>query len=931
MTRRTHFARRRSLLALTGACLALALLASSARAEPWGQLGRLDLGRTETRSGEAEAGKVNLPYPSHGANGEDDGLAFAVDAADAGFYIADQLQAPDAEDKYVARFRIQRFEADGHASASVVFSTSTEGLEVKKEQGRLGATGLELAVDPSRNRVYALVRYERRGVSKDEEKEQEKEEKQQEREEEEEKKGKKPVGSHKKAYEREPLDAEEQAAGPLYAFEYTGGKLVSAKTGTKGEALALIAAEGETASFQAQGEKPKQALLNPHGLAVDPTTGDVLVVGDQDEQSAEKVEKGEAQKQCRAAAQWVAIQQTGGHVTGASLARRYVDKTNTLGTAIGEEACAEQEVPYAPYSPVLTPHGRLLAQVGEGQVWQLGSEEPGTSFEELAMPVHRVFALEDLGPGDTLLGDPVDGEDSSNPSLSLLPEEGAAGESEGKLYLTADRPLGSKEAVLVLHYAESEGASGPLSDQVLGWLGGTTPPAGDESNEDCVIANSKIGGESALLGAYRQAGQEGVLAFTPVPVNYANPKLERKELIVAKLGPGGSTANCPQPQVSRPTAMVAGKAVQTLELGSAAGVSATVAEANATSVQWRFDYTSPQAALETALTGFGAESPELKSHLFEHYGECLVEAVVHSDDLMAPATVASREPLALTVEPAPIRIAIQPRPAARAGEATRFEATVVDPNEEAGGLSYTWRFGDGASLTGATTAAAHRALLTAEHSYSAPGSYTVTLEVQDEAYGLMQLPPALASTEVAAGEGAQEEAVKREEEANHRAAAIEHQQEEVKRQEEANQQAEPEAVRYPKTGVLPFVSSQGDPEARLASSTLSVSAAGAVPVSVTCPRGETSCTGTVTLRTLNAVSARKKKAILTLASGAFTVAGGRTETITLHLSSQARALLARSHTLHALATILAHDPTGASRTVKTIVTLRPAARPHHRR
>jgi 1,4-dihydroxy-2-naphthoyl-CoA synthase len=89
------------------------------------------------------------------------------------------------------------------------------------------------------------------------------------------------------------------------------------------------------------------------------------------------------------------------------------------------------------------------------------------------------------------------------------------------------------------------------------------------------------------------------------------------------------------------------------------------------------------------------------------------------------------------------------------------------------------------------------------------------------------------------------------------------------------------------------------------------------------------------LRTLTAVSARAHargpaKKVLTLAAGSFTLGGGQVKAVTLHLSSQARALLARSHVLRARATVSAHDPAGGSSTVATTVTLKPAkASSHH--
>ena len=118
--------------------------------------------------------------------------------------------------------------------------------------------------------------------------------------------------------------------------------------------------------------------------------------------------------------------------------------------------------------------------------------------------------------------------------------------------------------------------------------------------------------------------------------------------------------------------------------------------------------------------------------------------------------------------------------------------------------------------------------------------------------------------------------------------------------------------------------------AELASTFLTASSSGTVSVKIICPGGESRCTGMVTLRTLNAViarvtghqSKRRKAAILTLAAGSFKVAGGHATTVKLHLSGKGRTLLARTHVLHARATIVAHGPAGATHTTQTIVTIR---------
>jgi hypothetical protein len=117
------------------------------------------------------------------------------------------------------------------------------------------------------------------------------------------------------------------------------------------------------------------------------------------------------------------------------------------------------------------------------------------------------------------------------------------------------------------------------------------------------------------------------------------------------------------------------------------------------------------------------------------------------------------------------------------------------------------------------------------------------------------------------------------------------------------------------------------PDAQLAATALQAGSSGNVSVKVSCPAGESSCSGTITLRTLGAVtadfasSAKVKAAVLTLASGSFTVPGGEARTVILHLSGKGRTLLARSHVLRVRATIVAHDPAGATHTSHSIVTV----------
>jgi PKD repeat protein len=183
-------------------------------------------------------------------------------------------------------------------------------------------------------------------------------------------------------------------------------------------------------------------------------------------------------------------------------------------------------------------------------------------------------------------------------------------------------------------------------------------------------------------------------------------------------------------------------------------------------------------------------------------------------------------------------------------------------------------------------------------------------------------------------------AKKREEEA---AAAKKHEEEAAaaKKREEAaaaegKQEAEAAARKHEEEESLVSVGGQAAagllaagplavPDAKLQSTALAASASGAVSIRISCPAGESSCSGTVTLQTLDAVSAgarrSAKKAVLTLARASFAVAGGHVSTVRLHLSARARALLARSGTMHVRATIIAHDPAGGTHTAHSLVTL----------
>ena len=261
---------RRALPALAATGVLSFAFTSIAHAQEWGEFEHAFIS-----SGKG-AGQVN------GAGH----TAFAVDSATGSFYVADEL-----EEGAQPKFRIQRFEFDGKggvtAKGSIEFAVPATGEKGEKESSP--GQEVQLAVDSANGRVYALVVSRRREENEKEEKELEKEEAELEA------KGEKcePNAKPPTCYERQPLDYEEMAAGELYAFYYKSGALVPAKT-KEGKLAPIVTEKG----FLPQGETPKQALLNPHGLAVEPETGDLFITGQQDvAESNEKIEKGEESAQ----------------------------------------------------------------------------------------------------------------------------------------------------------------------------------------------------------------------------------------------------------------------------------------------------------------------------------------------------------------------------------------------------------------------------------------------------------------------------------------------------------------------------------------------------------------------------------------------------------------------------------------------------------
>jgi hypothetical protein len=730
----------------------LCALAAAAHAE-WGELGRSEILGPKVHE---------VTFTSSASV-----LAFATDSADSSYYIGDEPKEGE--------YRIQRF-VGGKAEASISF-TPPEPKKAHDAEGET-AVGLEIAVDPVHNRVYALVLYKRRSESEKEEKELEKEE------------GHLKCEPPKTCWERFPLDSEEQAAGELYAFELTenGTKLVSAKE-AKGKPAPIIGEttdESSTTAFADQSEQPKEALLDPRGMAVDPKTGNVAILGVEDEEPDIDVEKEEAEKQCRAAAQFIILESNAGELTG-HLGHRYVDKADVLRPQ--EFGCQPEERTDVPLSPAITPGGNLLiysGAQGEGQIWEVptpGSESGEGELETkptMLYDEHQVGALLNMEPPEATFG----------PVMSFVPE----GATDGRIYLAVEG-IAHEPIPLALHYAESAEKASEVSE--IGWTAGGAGEMCGIPSPDNVTAVVGAGHERALvLDAFLEEGTN-------------SPRVES-----FAFGPGGSTSGCPKATLTAPH-MIFGLDQESQEVptGQPVTLSSELKGADAKSVKWELKYknskTDEEGTETVEQTGIQLRNPAGEyeflplKYEFQHTGNYEISEVVEGDDL-ADETVKAAEVLDIVVTPSPpiLKPALPKAVRVNEEEAT-LSATVEDLNasekQKLHLKKVKWEFGDHSAAVEETPGELPNPTeLQIKHKFSSrcgTGKCKVTLTVE-----AAEGAPAVTTVEIAVTESRAEEAQhqKEREEAEARKKAEEAEAQHQKEAEEAAAHKKAEEAQHQK-------------------------------------------------------------------------------------------------------------------------------------
>ena len=670
-----------------------------------------------------------------------------------------------------------------------------------------------------------------------------------------------------KRFAEDAIDGNIVAAGALYALKSTtsSGKLEPAE-GTGKEGLL-----GTTETLGANSETQGKSLLVPSGIAVDPLTGEVLILGVDDEGSG-------------------GLHAAVAHVSAGG---------SVLFTWIDPDAASNET---EPDSPVVSPGGKLFFESGD-ELFALpasarsGAPEPVFSFAEPESLETGPFAgeLASFGEGETSFGG----------GLSII-SEGAP--SEGRLVAFAEvhamseaGELGEeRNGALNFDYVE-EGEHVKVSE--AGWTGGVPGEGQGEKVKPCEIG---------FAGA-----NPAVAATTDNGLDVLSPAWSE----VIELGPGGSGCPTAKEAPSGLEVTLDGKRVANPEISDTVTLAGRIVQANVLSVQWVFG----DGQEEVIATPSGEQTQTAETtHKFAKAGDLTVEAIIHTDNLATPELRLKSSLDVIETRGGSPKVKQQPAPeTVLEGQTAKFEASASgEPQPTTQWEVSTDKGEKWAPLTGQTLDTLELADVAATqngYEYRATFDNDVGTAVSSAA-----------ATLTVETKQAREEKLRKQqqEEELHK----QQQEEEAKRSQEKHQQenktppptSEPES---PKPAQQVDSLKEASPRATLAGTSLSVSAAGAVVVKVSCPTGVSECTGTVTLRTLSAVAAARgtaasKKSVLTLAQGSFSVSGGQSKTLTLHLSSQGRRLLSRSRSLHVRATVASRNPAGESQTVLGTVTLR---------
>ncbi len=821
--------------------------------------------------------------------------AIGVDPRDNSVYVVD---LPGEKAAAKNEFRLQKFKDNAgkyELAATVVFKpVNDEPEETDVVEG--------VAVNTAENRVYLLSAEERNAAK---------------------------VGE---------VDPSVDAATQIFAFSTVeSGKTLVPASGTPSEgkeAGVLVGPKALNTLSTTRG----QALLEPAGIAVDPKTGDVIILGEEDKGGSE----------------------------GEQIALQRVSSTGVLGARWVDNSEYFEDTAS---SPVVTSTGQVLVQGFE----EIAEVPASFSSATAPTPFGQTQFEEGLEKVTRIPGSP---EPATGGALSI-------GE-EGTIY---------SKATIADQYEEG-GFFYPGIDEFTsaglekGWTGGQNVASVGEAGA-CKIALTP----SPQIAA----GKNGDV-FVYNTNNALNTKVDQ----ILEFGPGGGgcpvgTATKPVATVNGSKVSEA----ETIPISDSVTLSSTLTESNALEVEWEFgdgtkqtlkarEYEITEVTHQFAAAGTltvkekihtdDLEKPliEVESHVkIESSGPAVVTGQAKSAGPTSETLNATVNPKGVEVseckfEYGTTNVSEHSKPcSALPGKGTTPVAVTATVEGLAAHTSYKFAVfaknasGESLSAPGAFTTGPPPVSVT--DAATAVGQTTATFNgtVDPEGgtvescyfeYGIFSVGEGVANCATLPGSGSSPVAV------TAAAAGLQAGKTykvrlvakapgnlsgaggEVEFTTEAAPAKEKETTSPPPTttttSTTPITTtpppSDTSPAVRIALGSATASSSGAFALKVSCPAGAGTCTGTLTLKTAKAVIAsvghasKSKASILTLGSVSFTVAAGQTKTVTVHLSAKGRKLLAKLKKVLAKATVVARNPEGASVTTSATVTIKVAkAKAHH--
>lgn len=447
----------------------------------------------------------------------------------------------------------------------------------------------------------------------------------------------------------------ESTAAALYAFK-------TVPNGTKLEPAVGASKSGELVTpevLEPNSETPGKALLEPHGITVDPKTGEIVIVAHDDECVEGEENEGECTADDLADPEDHYVAQ---RITQAgALGQLYVDSGSVF-----KPAQVGNSVYVAPQSPVVVgpeKEERLLAshRISEpesGEQAGVKSEETVDQFPNTEAKIEaEALKLPDVEGVQG--GIEESGEEAENIGGTLaVSQDGST--LYGLTTIENEEGGGTPEEALAI----TERSAQTLAP--IGFTGGQRPTT-SHGTDKCVLQPANEGGEHVQIAA----GKEGVI-FVLAPEYLTKPQVGSfpTQDAIIEFGPKGE--GCPAASVKGNEVVleVNGSKVASgtsIPAGKPAVLSSFVTQGDALSVTWEIeDETTHEPAFKEEQKSDQNQTPSL-GHEFKAAGKYKVTEKIKTDNLDTPELTVTRA-IEVKEETEAIKVVTQPAKSVTAAE-----------------------------------------------------------------------------------------------------------------------------------------------------------------------------------------------------------------------------------------------------------------------